>query len=167
MPTMDGMDVLTKLRKNPLTSEIPIIALSTDLPENREFDGYLIKPVNIDQLLCKISPFFQKEAAVNPDIHFHKESVNNDKNSIPSEVLNDIRNQLNPLLIKVETSMIISNVKKVADELITLGQKHLSEPVIIEGKELMSYTECYDIVNIKLTLRHIEKILSEDNSDGK
>ena len=34
MPAMDGMDVLTKLRENPLTSEIPIIALSTDLPEN-------------------------------------------------------------------------------------------------------------------------------------
>ena len=167
IPAMDGMDVLTKLRKTPLTSEIPIIALSTDLPETSEFDGYLIKPVNIDQLLCKISPFLQKEAAVNPDIHFHKESVNNDKNSIPSEVLNDIRNQLNPLLIKVETSMIISNVKKVADALITLGQKHLSEPVTIEGKELMSYAECYDIVNIKLKLRQIEKILSEDNKDGK
>ena len=63
--------------------------------------------------------------------------------------------------------MIISNVKKVADALITLGQKHQSEPVIIEGKELMSYAECYDIVNIKLKLRHIEKILSEDNTDGK
>ena len=98
MPAMDGMDVLTKLRKNPLTSEIPIIALSTGLPETSEFDGYLIKPVNIDQLLCKISPFLQKAATVNPDIHSHKESVNNDKNSIPSEVLNDIRNQLNPLL---------------------------------------------------------------------
>ena len=43
MPTMDGMDVFTKLRQNPLTSEIPIIALSTDLPENSEFDGYLNK----------------------------------------------------------------------------------------------------------------------------
>ena len=63
--------------------------------------------------------------------------------------------------------MIISNVKKVADALITLGQKHLLEPVTIEGKELMSYAECYDIVNIKLKLRHIEKILSEDNTDGK
>ena len=70
MPVMDGIDVLTKLRKNPLTSDIPIIALSTDLPETSEFDGYLIKPVNIDQLLCKISPFIQKEAAVNPDISF-------------------------------------------------------------------------------------------------
>ena len=36
-----------------------------------------------------------------------------------------------------------------------------------EGKELMSHAECYDIVNIKLKLRHIEKILLEDNSDGK
>ena len=87
--------------------------------------------------------------------------------SIPSEVLSDIRNQLNPLLKKVETSMIISTVKKIAARLIKLGQKHQSESITIEGKELMSYAECYDIVNIKLKLRHIEKILSEDNSDGK
>ena len=33
MPVMDGMDVSTKLRKNPETSDIPIIALSADLPE--------------------------------------------------------------------------------------------------------------------------------------
>ena len=45
--------------------------------------------------------------------------------SIPSDVLSDIRNQLNPLLKKVETSMIISTVKKIAAGLITLGQKHL------------------------------------------
>ena len=41
------------------------------------------------------------------------------KNSIASEVLNDIRNQLNPLLKKLETSMIISNVKNLAEQLIT------------------------------------------------
>ena len=63
--------------------------------------------------------------------------------------------------------MIISTVKKIAAGLITLGQKYHSESLIIEGKELISYAECYDIVNIKLKLRHIEKILSEDNTDGK
>ena len=89
------------------------------------------------------------------------------KNSITPEVLNDIRNQLNPLLKKLETSMIISNVKSLADTLITLGQQHQSESVTVEGKELMSYAECYDIVNIKLKLRQIEKILLEDNTDGK
>ena len=67
MPVMDGIDVSTKLRKNPLTSDIPIIALSTDLPETSKFDDYLIKPVNIDQLLCKISPFIQKKDVDNPD----------------------------------------------------------------------------------------------------
>ena len=67
MPLMDGMDVFTKLKQNPLTSEIPIIALSSDLPETSKFDGYLNKPVNIDQLLCKISPFLQKKDVLYPD----------------------------------------------------------------------------------------------------
>ena len=167
MPLMDGMDLFTKLKQNPLTSGIPIIALSSDLPETSKFDGYLNKPVNIDQLLCKILPFIQKKNVLYPDFLAPKESLNKDMSNLPSDVLSDIRNQLNPLLKKVETSMIISTVKKIAAGLIKLGQKHLSESITIEGKELMSYAECYDIVNIKLKLRHIEKILSEDNSDGK
>ena len=167
MPLMDGMDLFTKLKQNPLTSGIPIIALSSDLPETSKFDGYLNKPVNIDQLLCKILTFIQKKNVLYPGFLAPKESLNKDMSNLPSDVLSDIRNQLNPLLKKVETSMIISTVKKIAAELITLGQKHHSESITIEGKELMSYAECYDIVNIKLKLRHIEKILSEDNSDGK
>ena len=83
------------------------------------------------------------------------------------EILADIRDQLNPLLNKLETSIIISSVKTLAEALISLGQKYQSELLTTEGKELMSYLNCYDIVNIKLKLRHIKKILLEDNSNGK
>ena len=171
MPVMDGVEASTKLRENPETSHIPIIALSAstsqDLPESSEFDDYLMKPVNITQLLGKISQFIQKEASGNPDISSNNEEVNMNKDTIAPEVLADIRNQLNPLLKKLETSIIISSVKSLAEQLISLGQQHQSELLTAEGKELMSHAECYDIVNIKLTLRHIEKILLEDNSDGK
>ena len=89
------------------------------------------------------------------------------KDTIPPEVLAEIKDQLNPLLKKLETSIIIRSVINVAELLISLGEQYPSVVLTAKGKELMSYAECYDIVNIKLTLRHIEKILSEDNSDGK
>ena len=164
---MDGVETSAKLRKNPETSHIPIIALCTDLPENGEFDDYLMKPINIAQLLCKISPFIQKEDSGNSDLISTNRKFSMNKDTIPLEVLADIRDQLNPLLKKLETSIIISSVKNLAELLISLGEQYQSEVLIVKGKELMSYAECYDIVNIKLKLRHIEKILLEDNSDGK
>jgi two-component system, sensor histidine kinase and response regulator len=90
-----------------------------------------------------------------------------DKDSLDSKVVADIKGKLTPLLKKLETSIIISSVKSLAEELISLGQEHQSELLITVGKELMSHADCYDIVNIKLNLKHIEKILLEDNSYEK
>jgi two-component system, sensor histidine kinase and response regulator len=124
-----------------------------------------MKPINMAQLLGKISPFIQKEAIGTPDISSYMEEINRDKDNLGHEVVADIRGQLNPLLKKLETSIIISSVKSLAERLISLGQEHQSEPLTSEGRELMGYAECYDIVNIKLKLRQIEKILLEDNSN--
>ena len=61
-----GLDASTKLRENPETSHIPIIALSAstsqDLPESSEFDDYLMKPVNIDPVtLVKYHNLFKRK----------------------------------------------------------------------------------------------------------
>lgn len=88
------------------------------------------------------------------------------QDSIDSKILAAIRDQVNPLLKQLETSIIISHVKILAQTLISFGHQHQAEPITIEGEELMRYAECYDIVNIKSKLRHIEKILLEGNSNG-
>lgn len=171
MPVMNGFEVATKLRENPETSHIPIIALSAsalqDLPEMSKFDGYLMKPVNIAQLLDKLSPFVQTKTGRNSDSASIDGKVQMDRKNLDPNVVMSIRDRLNPLLKKLESSMIISSVKSLAEQLILLGQEHQSEFLISEGEELMSHAECYDIVNIKLKIQYIEKILLEDNSYGQ
>ncbi|RUT11059.1 hypothetical protein DSM107010_36930 [Chroococcidiopsis cubana SAG 39.79] len=55
MPELDGMEVLKRLRKNPQTREIPVIAV-TGMNENREyflsagFDDWLGKPIEFEEL---------------------------------------------------------------------------------------------------------------------
>ncbi|MBM4762922.1 hybrid sensor histidine kinase/response regulator [Bacillus sp. B15-48] len=170
MPLMNGDETVTKFREHANTPEIPIIALSAvtsqQIPENIEYNGYLMKPVHISELFSKISPFLQQRTSDNRKIPSHVE-VGNKKNSIPPEVLVDIRNQLNPLIEKLETSILISSVKKLAEQSISLGQLHQLEFLTSLGNELMNHAECYEIVNIKLKLKQIEKILAEDNSYGK
>lgn len=163
MPMIDGVELSMKLRENHLTAHIPVIAISADLPKDHPFDGSLTKPVTSTQLFGEIAPFIQKgvvehDASV-PD---HQEkSITQD--TITPEVLADIRNQINPLLKRLETSLIISTVKRLAQLLVTLGEKHQLELLITKGKELMNHAECYDIVHIKLALKQIEKILVKDH----
>lgn len=58
LPGMDGITALGQLRHDPVTSEIPVIALTAfAMQDERQrfgtagFDGYLVKPINIRELL--------------------------------------------------------------------------------------------------------------------
>lgn len=58
MPGMDGFDVLERLKANPATSEIPIIAVTASIKGNNDrefylesgFSEYLFKPVYVEKL---------------------------------------------------------------------------------------------------------------------
>ena len=58
LPGMDGVAALGQLKADPNTAPIPVIALTAfAMPNDRQrfhsagFDGYLVKPVNIQELL--------------------------------------------------------------------------------------------------------------------
>jgi len=67
MPDMDGFEVLSKLKSNPLTMSIPIIFVSgkeTDLNEYKGLVlgavGYVSKPVSAENLLMQVRRQFDK-----------------------------------------------------------------------------------------------------------
>ncbi|MFJ8234229.1 ATP-binding protein [Ureibacillus sp. NPDC094379] len=167
MPVMNGLEAITRLRENPVISHIPVIALSAtdsqDVPEIRKFDGYLMKPVNIVQLFDTVSSFLQTKTGSNSDIR--KDQLLSE--TLDPTVLMDLREQLNPILKKLEAGVIISVVKTLAERIITLGQAHQSQVLISEGKELMRYVESYQIVNMKNKIKSIKKLLLEEHSNGK
>jgi two-component system, cell cycle response regulator DivK len=61
LPDMDGVEALRGLRMNERTASIPVLALTAEaMKGDRErfseagFDGYLSKPVDIDELLATV-----------------------------------------------------------------------------------------------------------------
>jgi len=61
LPDMDGVEALRRLRVDGRTTSIPVLAVTAqamkgDAERFREagFDGYLSKPVDIDELLASI-----------------------------------------------------------------------------------------------------------------
>ena len=64
LPGMDGVAALGQLKANPTTAKIPVIALTAlAMKDDRErfrsagFDGYLVKPINIRELLEVVREF--------------------------------------------------------------------------------------------------------------
>ena len=163
MPVMDGIEATAKLKENPETSSIPIIVISASnidgLPQDA-FDDFLLKPVNPGQLLDKIAKLLQNESREEIDSSIEKEVDHLSLHSLNPEVVAEISNVLSPLLMKVESSLVISDVKSLAQKLITIGQKYQIEFLIAQGKELMGYAECYDIVKMKLKINGIKNTFS-------
>jgi CheY-like chemotaxis protein len=64
LPGVDGVTALGQLRADPATGEIPVIALTAfAMQDERQrfrsagFDGYLVKPINIRELLEMVGAF--------------------------------------------------------------------------------------------------------------
>jgi signal transduction histidine kinase/CheY-like chemotaxis protein len=155
MPVMDGFEASSRLKSNPKLSSIPIIALSAsttqEIPEGCKFDDYLIKPVNGEQLLNKVSKYIDNKALKETHV-----------STIDPDILINLKNEILPLLKELENSIIIGNVKNLASMLISFGDEYDLNCISSEGKELMRGAESYDIVKIKLKLDQIKKLISGD-----
>ncbi len=67
MPDMDGYTLTNKLKSNPITSGIPIVAITANVMRgDRErtlhagCDGYIEKPIDIDRFINQIESFLHK-----------------------------------------------------------------------------------------------------------
>ena len=66
MPGMDGIEVLSALKKDPKTMPIPVLMLSAKHDDDTKIqsaglycEGYVTKPVSIDELLARIDKILE------------------------------------------------------------------------------------------------------------
>ncbi|MHB8174375.1 MAG: response regulator, partial [Nitrospirota bacterium] len=62
MPGLDGFEVLNRLKMNPVTEKVPLIAMTALAMKGDQqkcldcgFDDYISKPVNLDEMVEKIA----------------------------------------------------------------------------------------------------------------
>jgi len=68
MPVMDGLEATRRLKADPATAEIPVVAVTAFATEDREqlikqaCDGYIVKPISKAGLMEAIAPFVEQDA---------------------------------------------------------------------------------------------------------
>ena len=67
LPDIDGITALQKIRANPSTQKLPIVAVSASvMPDDQQrivasgFDGYVMKPINIKSFVATVERFAGK-----------------------------------------------------------------------------------------------------------
>ncbi len=177
MPVMDGKEATSKLKSNPQTDEIPVVALTaSSILEDKEkimkngFDAYLAKPFKIGDLIHTLSQFLKlslsntadsepavPESASDSEVNF--DNVHEPK--LLMEVLNhDILPSGNTLI----KTMVMSKIKTFGEKIVAIADKHNIISVKKCGMKLIDDSGNFDPMSTKEDLNELNNIIEQLNN---
>ncbi|RKZ50685.1 MAG: hypothetical protein DRR16_02290 [Candidatus Parabeggiatoa sp. nov. 3] len=174
MPEMDGYETIQRLKANPATQNIPIIALTASVTQDTKskvkeyrFDGYLSKPVKLHDLLYELSHHLKHkiiDASVVPKMATLVETFT----MPPPESITNL-----PFLIEAleqdvmpiweETSAIIDieMIEEFIDKLMILGHEQKITALINYCKNLQKLAQEFDIAYIEIMLNKFPDMVEQ------
>ncbi len=137
MPILDGYQTASRLKSNPLTKHIPIIAVTALSPdknsqyaESEVFDDYLIKPFNLSELveaMMKILPY---------EFQLNQQPITAKKSDLSREALLELPQNLRE---EMHHSVVIGDFSQLRTLITRIDPRHQA---LIEG--LLALAEEYD-----------------------
>ncbi|MBE9563068.1 MAG: response regulator, partial [Proteobacteria bacterium] len=157
MPIMDGYETTKRLKANPNTAGIPIIALTASAIEthSEQFDGYLCKPINIPILFNELSRYLKHTKK----IKLANNSLLDDKNITDIPILISTLKKMQPILQEIRGVIEIDAVEDFASQINVLGNIHNSKYLLNYAKKISEFSNNFDIVNIENALVEFADIL--------
>jgi PAS domain S-box-containing protein len=168
MPVLDGFGHLGKIKNDPLTQHIPVIAYSASVLKAQKerilgssFAGLLIKPVRISDLygaLMKHLPYSRVEneaAADKPALS----AVNAEIIDI-DELIRILETDLSTIWQGFSVRQPINEIRNFGNRLIELGFRHKAKAVSAYGEELKATTENFNIEGILKLLHKFPELVS-------
>lgn len=164
MPVMDGIEAAKKLKANPETQNIPIIGLSA-LPEQAEsitvknagFDGYLCKPVNMNNLYHGLSKYlkYTKRSRTGRKDAAHAGTMENTTaeniEKLP-QLTKILRTELIPALDDLTGVLKVGDVEKFETRIAQLGTDFQVRQLSDYARMLRGFEQNFDIENIERAL---------------
>lgn len=168
MPGMNGFELLSKIRNEPLTRHIPIIATTAtasieeqDKLKVHHFDGILIKPIQVNDVYIELMRFLAHEIIEDDN----KESLSDI--AIVAKTDSDIRvvkaileNELMTIWKNFEEQQPLTEVEHFATQIKELGKKYELEILISYGNRLLMAVNNFDIEQMLKILSDYPKLLN-------
>jgi PAS domain S-box-containing protein len=170
MPFMNGYEATEKIKKNPDTSHIPIIALTANISEialpkmeQTGFDGKLIKPVDINSLGYQLSRFLAytdtSEPAGTPQPaesqSAEPEAVTNRENLVQK-----LEEEMLPAWAELSGAMDMDEISGFADSLATVANEYGLDRLSEYASDLNEAVLNFDIRKLETTLGKFAEIVN-------
>jgi len=165
MPIMDGYEATLKLKKNPSTQQIPVIALTASalLSEQSEiqaygfdgyFDGYLFKPVSISELLSELSRYLKHKV-----VETFTETADDDSlpnlSDIPVEKLEQCQSDWE----EIHDGLDLEEIKQFAHKVNEMGQEYHISQFCSYGEQLYEFVQTFDFDEIEKYLNEFQGMI--------
>ncbi len=171
MPIMDGIEAITAIRSNPVTSKIPVIALTASTSSNNKeklikkgFDDYLGKPFKVNELISILSAFI-KYADIDSDEKkipsFKDININNLNN--PKDIMEILNKEILPECQSHKDLMIIGRISEFGAHLEEIAKKYNMDVLYQLSRNIIEYADNFDTIAVEETLEELTIGIEELN----
>lgn len=173
MPVMDGLTATQTLKEDPDLRHIPVVALTASIAEatmdSEEkrglFDGYLRKPVLINDIILELvkfidfseKPLEQQQEEVKADAA--RKSERKPKNR--TRLINYIAKNIIPVWEEQTRRLSMQQTGDLAQDLIRIGKEDGVEELLLFGDELANLVKTFNVGQIKSHLVKLPALLDE------
>ncbi len=171
MPDMDGYNVITRLKLNEKTKDIPVIAVSAlVMPRDKEkifdhgFEGFITKPIDINDLYKELGRFIMyrtKEDKTPVNIASSTANGFNIKETINSETMKMIEEELLPSWKQVKENHFINEIVEFATNVKETGKKNNIRVLYDYGVQLKESSLNFDILRTNTILNDFAVITKQ------
>jgi two-component system sensor histidine kinase EvgS len=173
MPVMDGFAAAEKIKQNPETKKIPILAFSassliTDLTgeEKELFSGFISKPVFITDLFEELSTFLPhtRKKSVEGELLGNKDfmsAVASDQLGLNKNVFSELDLKFSDRFSEVKKSNSMNLTLQFAEDLKAFALKNDFKSIELYSKKVIEACKNFNIDKVKQLLEKFPSILSQ------
>ncbi len=164
---VDGREVTQLLRKNPVTKNIPTVAMTGLMPEENSykplFDDFLAKPFHLHELQHLVDKYIQVKKN-NADLS----GTDNALSTLNMEQITSAWNEdLDALYSKAEMSGSLDTASELGEKMHEHGIRTEAEELRTMGKRLKKFALDLDIQGVEQVLRELGSINGKSGKNGK
>jgi signal transduction histidine kinase/CheY-like chemotaxis protein len=175
MPNLDGYEATQQIKAQTETQAVPIIALTAiattdEATKARQsgFDGYLIKPLEIQTLLAELARFLPAadQGTSVPKLIAQKEVALTflpERTKRISELHGVLQTELFPVWERLHGALDMDDIEAFAERLIAVSAAYQAQGLRRYAEQLREWAQQFDILRLEVALREFPDFLAALN----